>query len=42
VTLTIHVSPAGSGHTQPEAGAHTCVRGETAWVTALPLGMRFT
>jgi hypothetical protein len=42
VTLTIQVSPAGSGYTQPEAGTHTYARGETAWITALPLGMRFT
>ncbi len=41
VTLTIQVSPAEGGYTRPGAGTHTFVRGETAWVTALPLGMRF-
>ncbi len=42
VTLTIQVSPPEGGHTQPEAGTHVFVRGDTAWVKALPLGMRFT
>jgi predicted outer membrane repeat protein len=40
VTLTIQMSPSEGGHAQPEAGTHTFVRGETAWLTALPLGMR--
>ncbi len=42
VTLTVQVFPAEGGHTQPPAGTHTFVRGDTAWIRAFPQGMRFT
>ncbi len=41
VTLTLKVLPTDGGRTSPPAGLHSYVRGETASVSALGLGMGF-